>query len=572
MLKAYKYRIYPTKSQRQLIEKTFGCVRFYWNKALEIKLKALERREKIPQVLPSKLKKEYEFLREVDSLALANAQLQLEKAIKYWLSKKAEKPKFKRKKDKQTYTTNNVNGSISVDFEKGLIKLPKLGYVKTKLHRNFEGTIRSATIRKSKTGKYFVSILVEEDIKLLPEKDRICAIDLGLKHFATICYSDGSMEKVENPKYLVKTEKRLAREQGKLSRKQKGSKNYEKQRLKVARLYEKVKNQREDFLHKLSKRIVSENQAIVLEDLNVNGLLSGRLSKHIQDSSWRKFIRYLSYKALWYGRELIFADRFYPSSKTCHVCGYRNQELKLSDREWVCPVCSTRHDRDINAGKNLLLYGVARLRAVGSERPELMPVERWEASLKQEAPTSISGSSSLNQIPYVIALNSNDSILARIFTLFHEYAHLLLGITEIYNDEKIQNKEIEEWCNSFAAEFLLPSKAFETDPDLQKIMELKIYDDELISKISKTYKVSKMLVIIRLKTLGIIDEKTCKEKLVELKTVLNNRKVKKEKFARNLIKECIKEKGREFLSLLWLYRSFNGDKRYIIENLYKRVF
>ena len=178
----------------------------------------------------------------------------------------------------------------------------------------------------------------------------------------------------------------------------------------------------------------------------------------------------------------------------------------------------------------------------------------------------------MNQIPYVIALNSNDSVLERIFTLFHEYAHLLLGITEIYNDEKIQNKEIEEWCNSFAAEFLLPSKAFETDPDLQKIMELKIYDDELISKISKTYKVSKMLVIIRLKTLGIIDEKTCKEKLVELKTVLNNRKVKKEKFARNLIKECIKEKGREFLSLLLLYRSFKGDKRYIIENLYKRVF
>lgn len=177
----------------------------------------------------------------------------------------------------------------------------------------------------------------------------------------------------------------------------------------------------------------------------------------------------------------------------------------------------------------------------------------------------------MNQIPYVIALNSNDSVLERIFTLFHEYAHLLLGITEIYNDEKIQNKEIEEWCNSFAAEFLLPSKAFETDPDLQKIMKLEIFNDELIEKISKRYKVSKMLVIIRLKTLGIIDEKTCKEKLVELKTVLNNRKVKKEKFARNLIKECIKEKGREFLFLLRLYRSFNGDK-YIIENLYKSVF
>ncbi|MFN4132682.1 MAG: RNA-guided endonuclease TnpB family protein, partial [Caldimicrobium sp.] len=159
MLRAYKYRIYPNKKQKELLEKTFGCVRFYWNKALEIKLKALENKEKIPQVLPAQLKKEYEFLKEVDSLALANAQLQLEKAIKDWLSKKTKKPKFKRKKDKQSYTTNNVNGSIRVDFEKGLIRLPKLGWVKTELHRTFEGTIKSATVRKTRTGKYFVSIL-----------------------------------------------------------------------------------------------------------------------------------------------------------------------------------------------------------------------------------------------------------------------------------------------------------------------------------------------------------------------------------------------------------------------------
>lgn len=182
MLRAYRYRIYPTGNQRQLIEKTFGCVRLYWNKALEMKLKALERGEKIPQVLPAELKKEYEFLREVDSLALANAQLQLEKAIRDWLSKQTEKPKFKRKKDKQSYTTNNVNGSIRVDIEKGLVKLPKLGWVKAELHRTFEGTIKSTTVRKTKTGKYFMSILVEEDIKPLPETDKICAIDLGLKH------------------------------------------------------------------------------------------------------------------------------------------------------------------------------------------------------------------------------------------------------------------------------------------------------------------------------------------------------------------------------------------------------
>ncbi|MEZ0360943.1 MAG: RNA-guided endonuclease TnpB family protein, partial [Hydrogenobacter sp.] len=219
-------------------------------------------------------------------------------------------------------------------------------------------------------GSFYLTVRVCKEIQKLEAVDRICAIDVGVKHFATICYSDGSVEKVENPKYLVKTEKRVAKEQRKLSRKQKGSKNYEKQRLKVAKLHEKVKNQREDFLHKLSRRIVSENQAIILEDLNVKGLLSGNISKHIQDSSWRKFFEYLSYKALWHGRELIFADRFYPSSKTCHVCGYKNQELKLSDREWVCPVCGTRHDRDINAGKNLLLYGFAHLTSgrVGTTR------------------------------------------------------------------------------------------------------------------------------------------------------------------------------------------------------------
>lgn len=371
MLRAYKYRIYPNKKQKELLEKTFGCVRFYWNKALEIKLKALENKEKIPQVLPAQLKKEYEFLKEVDSLALANAQLQLEKAIKDWLSKKTKKPKFKRKKDKQSYTTNNVKGSIRVDFEKGLIRLPKLGLVKTELHRTFEGTIKSATVRKTRTGKYFVSILVEEEIRPLPETDRVCAIDLGLKHFATVCYSDGTVEKVANPKYLVKTERRLTREQRKLSRKQKGSKNFEKQRQKLAKLYEKVKNQREDFLHKLSKRIVSENQAIILEDLNIKGLLSnGNLSRHIADTSWNRFIQYLLYKAQWYGRDVIFVDRFYPSSKTCHVCGYRNQNLRLSDREWLCPVCGTKHDRDINAGKNLLLYGLTRLKGgrVGTTR------------------------------------------------------------------------------------------------------------------------------------------------------------------------------------------------------------
>ncbi len=194
MLKAYKYRIYPSKAQRLLLAKTFGCVRFYWNKALEIKLKALENKEKIPQVLPAALKKEHDFLKEIDSLALANAQLQLERAVSDWFSKKAGKPKLKKKRDKQSYTTNNVNGNIVVDFEKGRVKFPKVGYVKTRLHRTFEGTIKSVTIRKTKSGIYFVSVLVEEEEPKHAGKSEIaCAIDLGLESFATICYSDGSI-------------------------------------------------------------------------------------------------------------------------------------------------------------------------------------------------------------------------------------------------------------------------------------------------------------------------------------------------------------------------------------------
>lgn len=315
-----------------MIEKTFGCVRFYWNMALELKPKALENKEKIPQVLPAHLKKDYPFLKEVDSLALANAQLQLEKAIKNWLKDKTHKK-------------------------------PKLGWVKAKLHREFSGLIKSATVRKTKTGKYFVSVLVEEEIKPKERVHKVCAIDLGLKDYVVIVDSNGNVEKVENPKYIKRVEKKIVKEQRKLSRKKEGYKNYEKQRIKLAKLYERLVNQREDFLHKLSKRIIDENQVVILEDLNVRGLLSNsNLAKHISDSSWSKFVQYLSYKAQWYGRELMFVDRFFPSSKICSFCGYKNDALTLKDREWTCPICQTKHDRDVNASKNLLNYGLTRLK------------------------------------------------------------------------------------------------------------------------------------------------------------------------------------------------------------------
>jgi len=372
MLKAYKYRIYPNKRQEEFFIKTFGCTRFIWNKMLDEKLCAYEKREKIPQVTPAKYKKEFPFLKEVDSLALANVQIQLEKAFRNHFKnpKHFGLPKFKKKKDKQSYTTNNVNNSIKVDFEKDLLYLPKIrDGIKIKLHRTFEGKIKSATVSKTKDGKYYVSILVETEKprnKIVEPKSKACGIDLGLEYFAIITNDFGTY-KIEHPKYLKRVEKRLKKLQKDLSRKQKGSKNYIKNRIKLAKLHAYISNTRNDFLHKLSKAIIDENQVVVVEDLNIKGLLGSNLAKSISDSSWSKFLSYLRYKAELYGRTFIQVDRFFPSSKLCHYCGYKKEGLTLHERAWICPICGTYHDRDVNASINLY--------KVGLERPELKPVE-----------------------------------------------------------------------------------------------------------------------------------------------------------------------------------------------------
>lgn len=372
MKKAYKYRIYPTKEQQEYFAKTFGCCRFVWNKMLVEKLSAYEKGEPIPRITPAKYKEEFPFLKEVDSLALANVQLQLEKAFRDYFKnpKHFRLPKFKRKKDKQSYTTNNVNGSIKVDFEKGLLYLPKIkDGIKIELHRTFEGQIKSATVSKTKDGKYYVSILVETEEprnKVIEPKSKACGIDLGLEHFATITNDFGTY-KVEHPKHLRRVEKRLKKLQKDLSRKQKGSKNYEKVRRRLAKLHAYISNARNDFLHKLSKAIIDENQVVVVEDINVKGLMQSNLAKSISDSSWSKFLTCLRYKAEWYGRTLIQVHKFFPSSKLCHCCGYKKEDLALHERIWTCPVCGTAYDRDVNASINLYL--------VGLERPEVKPVE-----------------------------------------------------------------------------------------------------------------------------------------------------------------------------------------------------
>ncbi|MEZ0537349.1 IS200/IS605 family element RNA-guided endonuclease TnpB [Caldicellulosiruptoraceae bacterium PP1] len=352
MLKAYKYRIYPTKEQQEYLSKVFGCVRFIYNKMLHDKKEHYKQTGEMLNNTPAKYKKGYPFLKEVDSLALANAQLNLEKAYNnFFRDKNIGFPKYKKKKGYQSYTTNNQNGTVSL--ENGYLKVPKLKTtIKVKEHRTFEGKIKSATITKTPTGKYYASILVETEVEKLPNTDKKIGIDLGLKDFLAL--SDGT--KIENPKWLRKTEKRIKKVQRDLSRKQKGSKNYEKTRLKLAKLHEKILNQRKDFLHKVSSRVINEKQVIVLEDLKVKNMRQNKhLAKAISEVSWAEFRRMLEYKANLYGRNIIIAPQKYASSQKCSECGYKNVDVKnLALREWKCPNCGAIHDRDVNAAKNLL--------------------------------------------------------------------------------------------------------------------------------------------------------------------------------------------------------------------------
>ena len=361
MFKAYKYALQPTSEEKLYFCKTFGCSRLIYNLILGDKISyyKINKQTLYPKV--SDYKSDYPFLKEVDSQALANARLHVESAYKNFFSGRAKFPKFKSKKSRQSYTTTNIiNGQYSTikiaeQNNKFYLKLPKLrAPVKIIYHRSLpEGAvIKSATISKTKSGKYFVSLLVDmPDVEKLTRNNKKVGIDLGLKYFATL----SNQTVVKNPRFFKKSRDRIAKLQRRLSKKEPGSHRFEKARRRLAKAYERISNQRNDFLHKLSTKIIRENQTIALEDLKVSNLLQNhKLALSIQEASWFKFRQMIEYKAGWYGRDVIIAPSSYPSSQLCSYCGARSKQTKdLSVRTYVCEKCGAHLDRDWNAAVNL---------------------------------------------------------------------------------------------------------------------------------------------------------------------------------------------------------------------------
>ena len=374
MLKATKIRLYPTPKQAAFLNAQFGAVRFVYNKALHIistqykrhgaKLRA--KKDLKPLLAVAKKSRKYHWLKDYDSIALQQACINLDRAFQNFFNPqlKARYPRFKRKHGKQS--SYHCTG---IKLGEGDIKIPKLTPIKARLHREITGTLKSITLTRTTTGKYYASVLVEDSVEApapLHTVDTVLGVDMGLTHLAI----DSEGNKTDNPRFLKRAQSNLRRKQKALSRCQKGSKGRAQARLKLAKAHERLANTRANFQHNLSRQFIDENQAVIVETLKVKNLLKNRkLSKHIADASWFSLIQKLEYKAKEQGKYLIKIDQWFASSKTCSCCGHKVESLPLSVRNWRCPVCHAQRDRDINAAINIRQQGIIKLRAEGLSVP-----------------------------------------------------------------------------------------------------------------------------------------------------------------------------------------------------------
>ena len=380
MLRAYKYRIYPTDEQKVLFAKTFGCCRFVYNWALNLRIEAYKSDKRtvpykeIQDCMVNELKAEHDWLKEVNSQSLLYSLRNLDTAYTNFFrnTKAVGFPRFKSRKSRQSFLCPQ---HCRVDFAQETITIPKAKDIPAVLHRKFKGTVKTVTVSMSPAGRYFASVLVDTSIQELqaaePQEKTTVGIDLGIKSLA-VC-SDGRT--FDNPKNLQRSLDRLKLLQKRLSRKQKGSSNRNKARIRVARLQEHIANCRKDNLHKITHALTHDSQVrtICMEDLNVKGMQRNHhLAQAVGDASFGTFLTLLEYKCRWYGVNLIKIDRFAPSSKTCGKCGYVHKGLKLSERSWTCPECGTHHDRDFNAACNIKKFG---LKALPTERGKVKPVD-----------------------------------------------------------------------------------------------------------------------------------------------------------------------------------------------------